>query len=176
MMRTASLAVLVLLAAVCVTACGTTVPRHATAPWRQQPLASADVPGVYLTQWQKAENRATCALIAPRSLGDAARGATPRAATFSGGWAVAYDLPNLRSAFGVAGAGVKAGDPSYAKWPYTLSFGDGSIAEYGPEGGEGPNQLAYLKIKGQDCLYNIWSRLGREHLELLLRELRFVRQ
>lgn len=176
MMRTAPLAVLLLVVIICATACGTAVPRHVTAPWREQPLAITDVPGVYVAQWQKADNRATCALIAPRSLGEAGAGATPRAATFSGGWAVAYDLPHLRSAFGIAGAGVKAGDPSYAKWPYAQSWGDGSIVEYGPEGGEGPNQLAYLKIKGQDCLYNVWSRLGREHLEFLLREIRFVQQ
>src|SRR5687768_4324807 len=113
-------------------------------------------------------------MIAPSSLGEAGAAATPRAATFSGGWAVAYDLPNLRSAFGVAGAGVKAGDPSYDKWPYVQEWGDGSKVEYGPEGGQGPNQLAYLHIAGQDCLYNVWSRLGKEHLELLIRELRLV--
>jgi hypothetical protein len=153
-------------------ACSTLPPR---APWREAPLAPADVPAVYRNEWQKAENRDTCALLALRSLGAAGEGATPRAARFAGGWAVAYDLPNLRSAFGVAGAGVKAGDPSYNKWPYVYEWGDGSKVEYGPEGGQGPNQLAYLRIAGQDCLYNVWSRLGREHLELLLRELRLVR-
>lgn len=39
----------------------------------------------------------------------------------------------------------------------------------------GPNQLAYLRIPGQDCLYNVWSALGRMHLEQLLAALRFVR-
>ncbi|HEY5610921.1 MAG TPA: hypothetical protein VIL97_06930 [Thermoanaerobaculia bacterium] len=34
---------------------------------------------------------------------------------------------------------------------------------------------AYLRIAGQQCLYNLWSRLGRDHLELLLDELRLVR-
>lgn len=143
------------------------------APWRNRPLAAGAVPAVYHTQWQKAENRATCALIAPRSLGSG-EGASPRAANFAGGWAVAYDLPNTRSAFGVAGAGVKAGDPSYDDWPYAHEWGDGSVVEYGPEGGEGPNQLAYLRIAGQDCLYNVWSRLGKEHLEELIRSLRLV--
>lgn len=131
------------------------------------------MPAVYATQWAQAENRATCALIAPRSVGEGAP-ATPRAANFSGGWAVAYDLPTLRSAFGVAGAGVKADEPSYDKWPYAYDWADGSKVEYGPEGGTGPNQLAYVRIQGQDCLYNVWSRLGREHLELLIHELRLV--
>ena len=166
MMRAALFAALLL-----TTACAS-APR---APWRDTPLPRAGVPDVYQTQWEKAENRATCAMIAPRSVGAAGVNAKPRAATFSGGWAVAYDLPGTRSAFGVAGAGVRAGEPSYSKWPYVQEWGDGSKAEYGPEGGEGPNQLAYLRIQGQDCLYNVWSRLGRDHLELLLRELRFVK-
>jgi len=172
MMRTALAAALLLLAA-CTTA-NSTSPLPRTAPWRSEPLARASVPAVYVTQWQKAENRATCAMLAPRSVGEAGAGATPRAASFSGGWAVAYDLPDKRSAFGIAGAGVSAADPSYNKWPYAYEWGDGSKVEYGPEGGTGPNELAYLRIQGQDCLYNVWSGLGREHLELLIRELRIV--
>ena len=149
-------------------------PLPKTAPWRAAPLARAEVPAVYVQQWNKAENRDTCALIAFRAVGDEGAGATSRAANFSGGWAVAYDLPNVRSAFGIAGAGVKAGDPSYDKWPYAYEWGEGSKVEYGPEGGDGPNQLAYLQIQGQECLYNVWSRVSRAHLEALLREIRFV--
>lgn len=171
MMRTA-LASLALLAAACTTTTGPFPPR---APWRAPALAASEVPAVFVSEWKKAENRATCALVAPRSVGDAGAGATPRRANFAGGWAVAYDLPNLRSAFGVAGAGVSAGGPSYDRWPYVQDWDDGSKVEYGPEGGQGPNQLAYVRIAGQDCLYNVWSRLGREHLELLIRELRLVR-
>lgn len=164
---------LVLTAAVLLlTACATS-PSSNRAPWRGDPLPRASVPAVYVQQWEQAANRAECALIAPRTLGIGA-GASPRAATFSGGWAVAYDMPNLRSAFGIAGAGVHADDPSYDKWPYIQQWDDGSRAEYGPEGGTGPNELAYVRIQGQQCLYNVWSRLGREHLELLLSELRLV--
>ncbi|HYH06405.1 MAG TPA: hypothetical protein VEK11_05015 [Thermoanaerobaculia bacterium] len=166
------LASLLLLLTACATA---TAPAVTAPPWRNDAIARDTVPDVYMTQWEKAENRAACALVAPRSVGAQGEAATPRAATFSGGWAVAYDLPNLRSAFGVAGAGVRAGEPSYSKWPYVQEWGDGSKAEYGPEGGEGPNQLAYVRIHGQDCLYNVWSRLGKDHLELLLREMRFVK-
>ncbi len=164
------------------TACTTTTtapPPRSTfpsqTPWSAPALARSEVPAVYGAQWEKAENRTTCALIAPRSLGAAGSGATPRAATFSGGWAVAYDLPNLRSAFGVAGSGADPGGPIYDQWPYRHTWDDGSRVEYGPEGGQGPNQLAYLRVSGQGCLYNIWSRLGREHLEQLIRELRYVR-
>jgi len=162
-----------LLLVACATSAPTSLPR--TAPWRSTPMTRLEVPTVYVEQWAKAENRDTCALVAFRTLGEAGKSAQARAANFSGGWAVAYDFPHLRSAFGIAGAGVKADDPSYDKWPYVYEWGDGSKVEYGPEGGEGPNQLAYLRIAGQDCLYNVWSRLGREHLEELLREIRMVK-
>lgn len=131
------------------------------------------VPQAYLTAWSRAENRDGCALIALLGT-EATQGATARTATFSGGWGVAYDQPDLRSAFGVAGTGVKAADPAYDAWPHRLRWSDGSSVGYGPEGGTGPNQLAYLTIAGQDCLYNVWSQLGRVHLEQLLETLRLV--
>ena len=149
-------------------------PALAPAPWSGPRLARGDVPTFYVTQWEKADNRATCAMIAPASLGDG-EGAKPRAATFSGGWAVAYDQPGLRSAFGVAGAGTTPDSTTYDGWPHKVVWADSSKAGYGPEGGGvGPNQLAFLEIKGQQCLYNVWSRLGIPHLEYLLSQLRFV--
>lgn len=147
--------------------------KPAAPPWSKPTLGRTAVPAVYLEQWNRAANRATCAVVAPASLG-AGADATPRAATFSGGWAVAYDTPGLRSAFGVAGTGSRATDETYAGWTNHRQWSDGSRADYGPEGGTGPNQLAYLRIAGEGCLYNVWSRLGREHLELLLSELRRV--
>lgn len=171
-----------ILVAISVAGCATTGARAPStnpppslqpAPWSRASLRWDQVPAAYRREWQKAANRAACAAIAPQSLGEGA-GATPRAATFSGGWAVAYDTPGVRSAFGVAGTGSKAADPAYGDWPFVRRWADGSSAEYGPEGGSGPNQLAYLRIAGQQCLYNVWSRLGRDHLEYLLDQLRFV--
>lgn len=141
------------------------------APWSGERLRPSQVPGAYLTEWSRAGNAARCALVAPAST-DA--GATPRAAAFGGGWGVAYDLPDRRSAFGVAGTGVEPGPDTYDDWPYRMEWRDGSRAGYGPEGGSGPRLLAYLRIAGQDCLYNVWSHLGRDHLEDLLGSLRFV--
>jgi hypothetical protein len=146
---------------------------RADAPWRSAPLSVAQVPRAYLSAWNVAENRTSCALIAFAD-GEIIRNALARQATFSGGWGVAYDRPQLRSAFGIAGAGVKAADPSYDEWPQRRSWSDGSTVGYGPEGGQGPNQLAYLRIAGQSCLYNVWSRLGQQHLEQLLQSIRFV--
>jgi hypothetical protein len=148
-------------------------PDFSAAPWSAAPLPADAVPKHYLGQWRKADNRATCAPLAPADLGEHAA-AVPRAATFSGGWAVAYDEPGLRSAFGIAGAGVEAdGDDQY-QWPYGIGWTDGSHAGYGPEGGTGPGHLAYLRVEGQGCLYNVWSKHGEAHLVSLLESLRFV--
>lgn len=148
-------------------------PALPVAPWLGRRLSDSEVPAVFTQQWALANNRDSCALIAPIALGPGAE-AVPRAATFSGGWAVAYDRPGLRSAFGIAGTSVPASGPAYDEWPYTRRWSDGSSAGYGPEGGTGPSQLAYLRIAGQSCLYNVWSNVGREHLEFLLEQLRFV--
>ena len=143
------------------------------APWLQPRLRAGELPEAFFSEWRRAEIRDSCAPLAPASLG-AGEGATPRAANFSGGWGVAYDLPDLRSAFGIAGTGTTPSEPIYSGWPFRLEWSDGSSAGYGPEGGTGPNQLAYLRVQGQECLYNVWSRLGREHLEFLLSQLRFL--
>lgn len=149
---------------------------HPPAAWSAPALALGAVPPIYYAVWREAENRAHCALMAPARLDPARdRDAAPRAATFSGGWAVAYDLPAVRSAFGVAGTGASAWDGGvYEEWPHKRVYADGSVVGYGLEGGTGPNWLAYVRVPGQLCLYNVWSRLGKAHLETLLDELRFV--
>lgn len=150
---------------------------RAPAPWSEPALAGSAVPSVYLAAWRAADNRARCAPLAPERLDpELARQAQARVATFSGGWGVAYDLPDVRSAFGVAGTGASASArDTYDAWPDKRTLADGSRVGYGPEGGTGPNWLAYVRIPGQDCLYNVWSRRGRAHLEELLGQLRFVR-
>ncbi|MDB5723357.1 MAG: hypothetical protein JWQ16_111 [Novosphingobium sp.] len=147
-----------------------------------------------LTEWRKAENRRVCAPLAFAADGRA--GGRARRANFSGGWAVAFDLPGRRSAYGVAGAGVLPGDEApigdqrkalAAQWPYVRALPGLkplSFAGYGIEGakplttadpeGRGEDLLAYVRVPGQRCLYNVWSRLGRRHLELLLDSLRPV--
>jgi len=151
-------------------------PAPEPAPWSAPALEASVVPPVYLSTWRTADNRASCALIAPARLESTlAAPATPRAASFSGGWGVAYDIPEQRSAFGVAGTGTSAwASTVYDDWPVKRMFDDGSRAGYGPEGGAQPNWLAYIRIPGQDCLYNVWSRRGRAHLEALIGQLRFV--
>lgn len=141
-----------------------------------------------LSEWRKANNRAKCAPLGFASIGDAE--AVPRRANFGGGWAVAFDQPARRSAFGLAGTGLleedEAGpeeqrDRLLRQWPYYRELPQlprPAFAGYGIEGAEpysdslpdglGQNSLAYVRIAGQTCTYNVWSRLGRRHLELLL--------
>lgn len=150
-------------------------PVSPPAPWSGERLSVAEVAPVYLDVWRAAENRERCALVSPKQLPSGSGKATARSATFSGGWAVAYDTPEQRSESGVAGTGTSAWSPGiYDQWPHRIVWADGSRAEYGLEGGTGPNWLAYLRIPGQECLYNVWSRRGRTHLEALLAQLRFV--
>lgn len=154
-------------------------------PWSGPKLAR-DIVSVTFGEWNQAENRATCAALAPSTLGQG-EGSRPRHANFYGGWAVAWDkagspgtFPNGescaecgRGAFGVAGTGGENDQAStYRGWKYQLSWTDGSGGAYGHETGD--ESLAYITVVGQRCLYNVWSYLGRDHLEFLIRHLRFV--
>lgn len=172
-----------------ITSANTTAKKLPPAPWSKPPLSAKAVPQVFLQQWQKTDKRGSvCAAIAPTSLGKG-QGAKPRPANFgSDAWAVAYDKPGLpgrtsdgspctncgRGAFGIAGTSGNVDDPQYQGFPFHRQWADGSHADYGLEGGNGPSYLAYLTIKNQRCSYNVWSFLGREHLEYLLEHLRFV--
>jgi hypothetical protein len=150
-----------------------TPPDIEPAPWSGAKLAADAAPGPYLEQWRKADNRALCAPVAPIDLAGHPD-AKPRAANFSGGWAVAYDEPGVRSAFGIAGSDADAGRASDSIWLDSITWADGSTASYGLEGGTGPGHLAYLEIAGQGCLYNVWSKHGADHVVALLERLRFV--
>lgn len=167
-------------------------------PWvSAPPLAAAEVP-VLAAVWEEAENRESCAALAPSG---GIAGATPRPANFSGGWAVAWDAPDGpgmsadgafcedcgRSAVGVAGAGVAAVEGDVRAFPNLMEWDDGSLVGYGVEGsvpgavddastsgGDSATQLAFLSVAGQDCLYNIWSRRSEVELLDVIGRLRFV--
>jgi hypothetical protein len=144
------------------------------APWSASKLKPNAVPSVYLTEWKKAENRDRCALLVLDGLSDSSE-VRSRRAYFGGGWAVAYDSAKERSVFGIAGSGADVDSPGPAyPFPFTRRWADGSVANYGLQGGEGPDYLAYLQVAGQKCLYNVWSKRGRAHLESLIDRLRLV--
>jgi hypothetical protein len=149
-----------------------------------------------LTEWKKADNRKACAPLALARPSDPE--GTPRAAAFGGGWGVAFDLPEMRSAYGFAGTGLLPDDKASAamqrarltnQWPQMRELKHlpaPSFAGYGQEGakpypadnrdGVGLSSLAYVRIGGQRCTYNVWSRISRTHLLWMLDNLRVVKR
>ncbi len=159
------------------------------APWASEPVEANAVPRALLAAWNGAENREWCAPLAPVSQ----VGTRARASRFDGGWAVEFDkrgMPGVtargrtcrscgRGAFGIAGTAVMVDDedPTEAE---ELRWRDGSrvrIEVSEDEEGEPAEEngvVATIKIHGQDCVYQVWSFSGDEHLQELLHDLRFV--
>jgi hypothetical protein len=158
------------------------------APWADAPLATREVPRPLMSAWERAANRDWCAPIAPRSFG-AASGARARTSELEGGWAVEFDqrgMPGVardgatcatcgRGVFGIAGTGMTPEElidvDSDAAAP-AASFRDGSHAEL--EVSDEQVAAATITVSGQGCVYQVWSFLGQQHVEELVRELRFV--
>lgn len=176
-----------------VSACTTaTVPSAlplAPAPWEANTAVAA--PQVLLDEWGRAENRESCAPMTIADPGPQARGGTARRANFSGGWGVAWDVPGLpgraatghpcetcgRGVYGIAGAGIVWGaDEGNVGFPHRLDFAGGNWAGYALEGMTGPNWLAQVRVAGQPCVYYVWSFVGREHVEHLIRNVRRAAQ
>ena len=125
----------------------------------------------YLDEWQKAANRHTCAIIAlPNDAVSQHKGAKAHRVDAAGGWAVAYDLPDLDSAYGIPGMGMKADAAS--QWHNKLTWDDSSTAGFGLVNGDSPNYQANVHVAGQECDYNVWSAISEEHLEQMLNDLR----
>jgi len=75
----------------------------------------------------------------------------------------------------IAGTGIDWDTPS-SVLTHRMEWSGGNLAAYGPEGGSGPNWLAQVRVADQQCMYNVWSYAGKEHLEHLLRNIRRVRE
>jgi hypothetical protein len=157
-------------------------------PPAPKPLAAALV----RAEWARSKDRESCGPLAFTTDGGAP--ATARRAEFSGGWGVAFDTAQVRSAYGLAGPGVIDGDAAPpaaqaerlgAQWPHFTTLAGlpaPAFAGYGVEGaqpypadspdGRGLNSVAYVRVGSERCTYNVWSRLGRAHLEVLLDSLR----
>lgn len=131
------------------------------APWTQARIATAWIPGEALATWANAENRTWCAPLAPET--DAA----VRASTLDGGWVFEFDAEGEAS-FGVAGTAM--GVDEMIEEP-TPAFADGSATDIVEEEGIASATIA---IRGQSCVYQVWSTQGAAHLEQMLGTLRFV--
>lgn len=146
------------------------------APWTEGRVQPAQAPA-FVMAWASAENRRWCAPLAP-ALVD---GVASRASELDGGWVVEFDqegMPGMdaagepcescgRAVFGIAGTAMGVDEMLEAPAP---RFADGSAVEVVEEG----VAAATVAIRGQGCVYQVWSFLGRDHLEGLLGQLRFV--
>ena len=146
------------------------------ASWSQPPISSSQTDAVYRQEWLKADSKDLCPILAlPKQATAHLSGHTVRRANFSGGWGVAYDLPTVRSAYGVANAGTADFEGIYNDWEYNVVYKDGSRVGYGREGGDPTgNWLAYLVIPKNNCFYNVWSAQSVTHLEQIIADLRWV--
>ncbi len=178
------------LLALLLTACSATAPSPSAeppAPWNANAPVAA--PRVVLDEWSRAENKASCAPMTIADPGDEMRNPTPRRANFSGGWGIAWDAPGLpgrdpsgahcascgRGVAGIAGAGITHGEDQFnGGFPHRIDYEGENWAGWALEGGTGPNWLAQFRVDDQQCVYYVWSFLGREHLESLLRNVRRV--
>ncbi|MDH3731154.1 MAG: hypothetical protein OES13_08540 [Acidimicrobiia bacterium] len=163
-----------------------------SSPWGSTPLAADEVPETLKAQWEQSDVKGFCSALFPST--PLPEDATIRAANFSGGWAVAWDMPDGpgrfgsgeycedcgRGAFGIAGAFGPADGDETEVWDQQLQWPDGSKAGFGFEGlgdgSQGEPHLMYLLVKGEGCLYNMWSFLGEDHLLGLLDSLRFAEE
>ena len=147
------------------------------APWAKSAISNSNTDGVYRQEWLKAESKLLCPILAlPKQASSHLTGHNVRRANFASGWGVAYDLPNLRSAYGVANTGTIDPDELSFSWPYNMSYQDGSMVGYGHEGGDPlAKWLAYIVIPQNNCFYNVWSAQGKDHLEQIIKDLRMVK-
>ena len=146
------------------------------APWAKPAINNNETDPVYRQQWLQANSKSLCPILAlPKRSSAHLSAHTVRRAEFSGGWGVAYDLPNLRSAYGVANAGTMDPKDAVFSWPYKVRYSDGSTVGYGHEGGNPTAKwLAYIVIPQNRCFYNVWSAQGKTHLEQMMADLRQV--
>ena len=142
-------------------------------PWSSTTLELIAVDPVIVDEWMAAENQLWCSALYPAELDP--DDAEIRAAQFAGGWALAWDLPDLRSAFGVAGVGLSPAEDTGIRMINQVHY-EGVVVGYDGEGFDPSNErrLAEFAIPGQGCVYQVWSELGDDHLVSLVDSLRFV--
>lgn len=160
------------------------------APWSAEPMRSEAAPSALLMAWSRAENRTSCAPIAPVEAGPADGARARVSGLIEGGWAVEFDrrgMPGMnargatcrrcgRGVFGIAGTRMSpdelVGDAD--RDTPAPTFADGSHLEVeAPAEGESV-AAATLTVQGQGCVYQVWSFLGEEHVRELVEGLRLV--
>ena len=149
-------------------------------PWQSHAsLKSSQVSPIYHQQWRQSDYKYCPILAIANHSSVNVKTAQSRAANFSGGFAVAYDLKNykgkpLRSAYGVANAGTTSKRDLYEGWAYRKNYADGSYVTLGREGNNPKGKMLAYLVLNNGCFYNIWSQLSSEHLQKMIAQLRYV--
>ena len=148
----------------------------------QEPLTASDISELYLLEWEgEAGAPDSCPLLAFANLGDVQIDGVVRRADSSGEMLLAWDRtfgpghngfsqPCQDCGRGVVGLGTFQFSQIFDR-EITHEWSDGSKAAafegfYGTE--------LHLQPTGFDCIYWMWSHLGREHVDYLLTQLRRV--
>ncbi len=159
------------------------------------PLPDAEAPAVLLEEWRRAGADPSCPPVAFPDPGEATGATARRANTTPEDWLVAYDRPGLRGrgadgyacedcgrgVFGIGPVDVPPEEirPALVEEPgIRRRWADGTTAWYAPDadsaGRDTSPHTGRIALGGHDCRYQVWSYLGRLHLEHLLDHARVV--
>jgi hypothetical protein len=156
------------------------------APWSAERLAQPAAPRALLQAWRRADNSGWCAPLAPTSLG-AGEGARARSGAYAGGWSLEFDQRGSagmtaagevcetcgRGSFGIAGTSMSAEEAEDLVGATATVLADGGRIDV-QTSSEDPASVATIVVPGQDCVYQVWTFLGRAHLDQLVASLRLV--
>ena len=151
------------------------------APWRAAAIPRPSVPPAFVAAWDRARNRDDCELLFPLDGGPGLPGAkaTEGKTPDDNGW----DIFLTSDAGTVEVLGLFEKTSKADRPTFTRSWSDGSVAEYGPDVGNGAPGTedsnsspfeAVLTLPDQACAYRIYTTLGKEHLEFLFDRLRLM--
>lgn len=157
-----------------------------TAPWSAEHLAQPAAPRQLLQAWHRAENHGWCAPLAPTTLG-AGEGARARSGSYASGWSLEFDHRGSagmtargelcetcgRGSFGVAGTAMSVEEAQDLIGATATVMADGGRIDV-QESSDDSSVVATIIVPGQDCVYQVWSFLGRAHLDALVSSLRIV--
>jgi len=164
---------------------GSTTADLPAAPWRAAAVARPAVPPAYVAAWDRARNRASCALLFPLDGGPEIPGAkaTEEKTPDDNGW----DIFLTGGAGSIEVLGLFDRSTQVDKAPDTPSFtrtwADGSVARYAADVGRAAAGTfdantspfeAVLTIPGQACGYRIYDTHGKDHIEATFDRLRFA--
>lgn len=155
-------------------------PQLAKSPWQSHASTKpSQTSPIYRQEWQQSKYQSCPILALPTNASVHLKTAKSRAANFSDGFAVAYDVTNyqgkkIRSAYGVANAG-KTPLSDIRRWHYQRYYADGSFVTLGREGNNPKGKMLAYVLLENGCFYNVWSQLGEVHLHHIISQLRYVK-